>query len=292
MSNLLNKQVLVLFDNTDRNDTFDRNKAWLGGVIGTVITVELNENYLGETVTTLIICSSEYNEMLFWIKQINHGNFYLETYEEDNVNFFFYDRRGVSIIPLPPVPLLPVPLPPSIGKQRSIFDIWLKRVVITLKNPNEKMEGIVTNLKVKKINGKLYSATISVYINISDDYGKMTSTTIFGSSELFDFVAINPPPDSNIDWNELENPRWSPMWSRVVSIILPDERNLQLLNKRFKRVMSLDALTVVAKYLICRSSDAEIYLVMNQAGVSREKAIEALKINDGDVVNSIIDLTM
>jgi len=36
----------------------------------------------------------------------------------------------------------------------------------------------------------------------------------------------------------------------------------------------------------------DIELVMSQAGVSRSKAVSALKTNDGDIVNAIMDLTM
>ena len=38
--------------------------------------------------------------------------------------------------------------------------------------------------------------------------------------------------------------------------------------------------------------EKDIELVVSQAGVSREKAIEALKQNDGDIVNTIMSLTM
>jgi NACalpha-BTF3-like transcription factor len=36
----------------------------------------------------------------------------------------------------------------------------------------------------------------------------------------------------------------------------------------------------------------DVELVMSQAGVSRARAIKALKVNDGDIVNSIMELTM
>ena len=36
----------------------------------------------------------------------------------------------------------------------------------------------------------------------------------------------------------------------------------------------------------------DIELVMTQAGVSRSKAVNALKSNDGDIVSAIMDLTM
>ena len=36
----------------------------------------------------------------------------------------------------------------------------------------------------------------------------------------------------------------------------------------------------------------DIELVMTQAGVSRGKAVNALKANDGDIVSAIMDLTM
>ncbi|KAI8808350.1 NAC domain-containing protein [Cladochytrium replicatum] len=36
----------------------------------------------------------------------------------------------------------------------------------------------------------------------------------------------------------------------------------------------------------------DIELVMQQAGVSRAKAVKALKANDGDIVNAIMELTM
>jgi len=36
----------------------------------------------------------------------------------------------------------------------------------------------------------------------------------------------------------------------------------------------------------------DVELVMTQAGVSRSKAVEALKTNDGDIVNAIMELTM
>ena len=36
----------------------------------------------------------------------------------------------------------------------------------------------------------------------------------------------------------------------------------------------------------------DIELVMSQAGVSRAKAVAALKKNDGDIVNAIMELTM
>jgi len=36
----------------------------------------------------------------------------------------------------------------------------------------------------------------------------------------------------------------------------------------------------------------DIELVMTQAGVSRSKAVNALKTNDGDIVSAIMDLTM
>ena len=36
----------------------------------------------------------------------------------------------------------------------------------------------------------------------------------------------------------------------------------------------------------------DVDLVMSQAGVSRAKAIKALKTNDGDIVNAIMELTM
>ena len=36
----------------------------------------------------------------------------------------------------------------------------------------------------------------------------------------------------------------------------------------------------------------DIELVMTQAGVSRAKAVNALKRNDGDIVSAIMDLTM
>ena len=36
----------------------------------------------------------------------------------------------------------------------------------------------------------------------------------------------------------------------------------------------------------------DVELVMTQAGVSRGKAIDALKANDGDAVSAIMDLTM
>ena len=36
----------------------------------------------------------------------------------------------------------------------------------------------------------------------------------------------------------------------------------------------------------------DIELVMTRAGVSRDKAIDALKANDGDAVSAIMDLTM
>ena len=36
----------------------------------------------------------------------------------------------------------------------------------------------------------------------------------------------------------------------------------------------------------------DVELVMSQAGVSRNKAVKALKTNDGDIVNAIMELTM
>jgi NACalpha-BTF3-like transcription factor len=36
----------------------------------------------------------------------------------------------------------------------------------------------------------------------------------------------------------------------------------------------------------------DIELVMTQAGVTRSKAVSALKTNDGDIVSAIMDLTM
>merc|ERR1711869_142776 len=36
----------------------------------------------------------------------------------------------------------------------------------------------------------------------------------------------------------------------------------------------------------------DVELVMSQAGVSRTKAVKALKTNDGDIVNAIMELTM
>ena len=36
----------------------------------------------------------------------------------------------------------------------------------------------------------------------------------------------------------------------------------------------------------------DVELVMTRAGVSRDKAIDALKANDGDAVSAIMDLTM
>lgn len=36
----------------------------------------------------------------------------------------------------------------------------------------------------------------------------------------------------------------------------------------------------------------DVELVMSQAGVSRAKAVSALKLNDGDIVNAIMELTM
>jgi len=36
----------------------------------------------------------------------------------------------------------------------------------------------------------------------------------------------------------------------------------------------------------------DVELVMSQAGVSRMRAVKALKINDGDIVNAIMELTM
>ena len=36
----------------------------------------------------------------------------------------------------------------------------------------------------------------------------------------------------------------------------------------------------------------DVDLVMSQAGVSRTKAVKALKTNDGDIVNAIMELTM
>ena len=36
----------------------------------------------------------------------------------------------------------------------------------------------------------------------------------------------------------------------------------------------------------------DVDLVMSQAGVSRAKAVKALKTNDGDIVNAIMELTM
>ena len=40
------------------------------------------------------------------------------------------------------------------------------------------------------------------------------------------------------------------------------------------------------------SGAKDIELVMTQAGVSRGKAVNALKSNDGDIVSAIMDLTM
>ena len=36
----------------------------------------------------------------------------------------------------------------------------------------------------------------------------------------------------------------------------------------------------------------DVELVMSQAGVTRTKAVKALKTNDGDIVNAIMELTM
>ena len=36
----------------------------------------------------------------------------------------------------------------------------------------------------------------------------------------------------------------------------------------------------------------DVELVMSQAGVSRNKAVKALKTNDGDIVNAIMELTI
>jgi len=36
----------------------------------------------------------------------------------------------------------------------------------------------------------------------------------------------------------------------------------------------------------------DVELVMSQAGVNRSKAVKALKTNDGDIVNAIMELTM
>lgn len=36
----------------------------------------------------------------------------------------------------------------------------------------------------------------------------------------------------------------------------------------------------------------DVELVMSQAGVTRGKAVKALKTNDGDIVNAIMELTM
>lgn len=38
--------------------------------------------------------------------------------------------------------------------------------------------------------------------------------------------------------------------------------------------------------------DRDIELVINQAGTTRNKAIKALKNNEGDIVNAIMELTM
>jgi len=239
MSNLFNKQVLVLFDTSDTSDISDisditKYSAWLGGVIGTVTEVERRR-----TETILVISTSEFNALTLFVKQIQYGHFYLESLKNDtspynnwnndiiNLNNSF---RCVSVIPLSSHSI-----PPSIQpEQRSIFDIWLKRIVVTFIYPSDGylsiVQGIVTHLKVRKVN----CIKTSVHIGISDNFGRMICMSILCSSELCDFAAIR----ENIKENT------------VVSIILPDERNLQLLNKRFKRVMSLDALSVVAKYLI------------------------------------------
>lgn len=36
----------------------------------------------------------------------------------------------------------------------------------------------------------------------------------------------------------------------------------------------------------------DVELVMSQAGVPRARAVKALKMNDGDIVNAIMELTM
>jgi len=216
MSHFFNKQVLVLFDTTDRYAILSarqQSQKWLGGVIGTVTYVK-NE-FLCET--TLIISSSEYNHLQLYVKQTNSGQFYLLTDDDillampgflTPINF---ELLYLSIIPLPSIPS-------SIaGEGRSIFDIWLKRIFF----PHSQKEIFVTHLRVAK-------KDLGCAIIIGNSESSMIS--IESSSELVVF--------SNI--NEYSN----------VTIILPDERILQLLNKRFKRVMSLDALSVVAKYLI------------------------------------------
>ena len=40
------------------------------------------------------------------------------------------------------------------------------------------------------------------------------------------------------------------------------------------------------------NGEQDVELVMTRAGVSRDKAIDALKANDGDAVSAIMDLTM
>jgi len=105
------------------------------------------------------------------------------------------------------------PLPQPMIGQFNVFYLWKKRVFVSGKLG--KSEGIVTNIVCER-----------EQINDSE------------SKPLF---SIDVLCDKNILFLRSDD---------ITSLVLPDERNLLLLNKRFKRVMSLDALSVVAKYLI------------------------------------------
>jgi len=133
-----------------------------------------------------------------------------------------------------PVIIIPDQTPspqPMIG-QRNVFDLWKKRVSFNRKSATsvKEIEGIVGYINCYTDSYKTPVSYIGIKSGNEEFFLKQNGTTLIGiKSGDKEFL---------LKQNE------------ITSLIFPDERNLQLLNKRFKRIMSLDALSVVAKYLI------------------------------------------
>ena len=89
----------------------------------------------------------------------------------------------------------------------------------------------------------------------------------------------------------------------IVQLVGKDSLSDSLLEKLYVKVYSgfIEHIDGIDNGIAARIDDdvdesgvepKDVELVMSQAGVSRSKAVKALKTNDGDIVNAIMELTM
>jgi len=279
MSNWYKQRVVIFFTEVPEilTDLFPIFRK--GEITGEVTNLSLDNSEMDQRT---IICIETDEIIIEYQKKLYLRKVDSEPFKFYRVNNFLLNnqtnamltRIDISIFPLVGITSIPLPIVTTwkrdfiYPKTRDVLELYKKRVIITF-DPTETSKcfanlqshlGLSESLRawLKKVNetGKIDGVVDYVFkMSRRIDIGVECKLNNGRKCEVILKRVDNDDPDDpyNRMWlSEIRNLYRLDMDStiNITSVILPDEKALWLMNKRFKRVASRDVFTVVAKYLM------------------------------------------